>query len=160
MPIRDLIKIHDPKIEIHRRAFSTEFRHFSRDELQSASKGFGHCTRATIGAIYDRDSNLITLSERGGGRNTDLVVGLDPPRIVDRHNLSISNYIPGRSLFLGYYMNHYGHFITETMARFWATNIDTFDHYVFFPFILESAEFSATFWRLVMCAHSRRARVR
>ncbi len=26
--------------------------------------------------------------------------------------------------------------------------------------ILESAEFSATFWRLVMCAHSRRARVR
>jgi hypothetical protein len=25
---------------------------------------------------------------------------------------------------------------------------------------LESAEFSATFWRLVMCAHSRRARVR
>ncbi len=27
-------------------------------------------------------------------------------------------------------------------------------------FNLESAEFSATFWRLVMCAHSRRARVR
>jgi hypothetical protein len=135
MPIRELIKIHDPKIEIHRRAFSTEFRQFSRDELQSVEKGFGHCTRATLGAIYDGDANLITLSERGGGRNSDLVVGLDPARLVDRHNLKTPVYVPGRSLFLGHYMNHYGHFLVETMARFWAVNIAKFEHYVFFPFI-------------------------
>jgi hypothetical protein len=134
MPIRDMVRVHNPRMETYRGAFSTEFRLFTRDELQSANRAYGHCSRATLGAIYDSDGHLITLSERGGGRYGDLVVGLDAPWLIMRDDLTEMRHVPGKSLFLGNFMNHYGHFLVETMARFWSLDTGDFDNYIFFPF--------------------------
>ena len=135
MPIRDLIRVQTPRLTIHPRAFSTGFRTCTRDELQSVDRRFGHCSHATLGALYDRHGNLIEMAQRDGGRAYDLVCELDPPRVIKKQILQSRTFLPGKTLFLGNYMNLYGHFLVETMSRFWALATDTFDHYAFFPFV-------------------------
>jgi hypothetical protein len=48
--------------------------------------------------------------------------------------------LPGRSLYLGHYTGHYGHFLMETLARLWALGSESleangFDRVVFHPFL-------------------------
>jgi hypothetical protein len=44
--------------------------------------------------------------------------------------------LPGRTLFLGTFMNHYGHFITESLSRYWGPEpADRFDHLVSYTFV-------------------------
>ncbi len=134
MPFLDQMTVHNPTLGIYHHALSTAFKHFSRNELVSTDRRYHHCWGATIGALYDRNGELIVLSERDGGRAGDLVVGVDPPRIVARDGLRIERILAGRTLYLGQFMMHYGHFLVETMSRFWSVELGAYDHFAFFPF--------------------------
>lgn len=47
--------------------------------------------------------------------------------------------IRGRSLYLGHYTGHYGHFLIESLSRFWAINYPSefspYDNFIFHPFL-------------------------
>ena len=44
--------------------------------------------------------------------------------------------LQGRTLFLGTFMNHYGHFITESLSRYWGPEpTERFDHLVAYTFV-------------------------
>jgi len=44
-------------------------------------------------------------------------------------------WLTGRTLYLGAFMNHYGHFITESLSRYWKQDSGAFDHVVAYPFM-------------------------
>jgi hypothetical protein len=96
MPISDLIRVHEPSMTTYRHAFSTEFGLFSRDELQSVDRRYGHCAWATMGALYDLEGSIIESSVRDGGRSGDLVVDLDPPRLIEGLGPEKPAYLRGR----------------------------------------------------------------
>jgi hypothetical protein len=139
MPIRELMTVHNPTLGIYRRAFSTAYGHFGRNVLMSVDRRYSECWGATLGALYDSDGDLIAASVRDGGRRGDLVVCVDPPRLIARQALRIDRHLAGRTLYLGQFMMHYGHFLVETMARFWSVGLGSYDHFAFFPFRPEGA---------------------
>lgn len=134
MSALNLISVNRPGFEVCRNAFSTTFRIYSNSELQSVDPTLRHCTQNTMGAIYRSDGSLVAFSERGGGRNTDLVAGLDAPDIHEYEIVRPSQVMKGRTLYLGYFMNHYGHFLLETLSRLWSIGAFQYDNYVMFPF--------------------------
>jgi hypothetical protein len=73
-----------------------------------------------------------------------MVGELDEPRLGPEAIPAQAHVVTGRTLFLGHFMNHYGHFLTETMSRLWALEGDIpYDNYVFFPFIFDDGRVTA-----------------
>lgn len=84
------------------------------------------------GCLYDQNGKIISLSERYSGHYGDYYKNKNPEYI---HSPDIKSVLPGRSIYLGHLMPHYGHFITETLSSFW-TLLDNSDYenFVFQPF--------------------------
>jgi hypothetical protein len=79
------------------------------------------------GCLHDRDGSRCPASQRSA-RGEHFILG-DPDHI-DPHQSA--RWVPGRSIYLGISSRHYGHFLLETLSRFWALErLGSFDHYVF-----------------------------
>jgi capsular polysaccharide biosynthesis protein len=88
--------------------------------------------RWTRGAVYDAGGNLIAASQRIGGLGGDHVVAADPTRIPPpaRRRWSLRartggpRRLPGAWVYAGTWMNHFGHFITETLTTLWPSDLE------------------------------------
>jgi len=95
-------------------------------------------TRSVRGAIYDRDGQLILLSQRIGGVDGERFPSDDPQRI-DLSTSAAAVRWPGRTLYLGHHMNHYGHFLSEMLPTLWMLGrFGEYDNLAFHPFIFGS----------------------
>lgn len=89
------------------------------------------------GAIYSKDGMLIESSRRISGIAGDRVVLSDPP---EEHFPINGERLGGKTCYIGHIMNHYGHFITESLSNLWILKSEgaSFDHYAVHPFIFGS----------------------
>ncbi len=104
----------------------------------------GYATETTLtvhlhafrGAVYDENNKLVLESQRTRSGNNEWNPD-DPEEII---RAADPLYFSGRSLYLGHYTGHYGHFLLETMSRFWIFLEDAevskkYDHFIFHPFL-------------------------
>ena len=104
----------------------------------------GYATATTItshahtfrGAIYDEHNKLVLESQRT--KSGDNEWNPDDPEEINR--TADCSYLSGQSLYLGHYTGHYGHFLLETLSRFWVflerSEISKkYDNFVFHPFL-------------------------
>ncbi len=78
-------------------------------------------TRWVRGAVYDADGSLVVESQKIGGANGYVVAPADPttmkvPKDVER--------LPGAWLYGGHWLQHFGHFILETLPTLWPRGLD------------------------------------
>lgn len=83
------------------------------------------------GCVYDESGSIVPESQRASA-NVNWIPA-DPRKIpVD----DVGKHIDGRCLYLGHYTGHYGHFLLETLSRFWVFETDpVFDYVLFSPFL-------------------------
>jgi capsular polysaccharide biosynthesis protein len=83
------------------------------------------------GCVYDRAGTIVRAAQR-----TSRGVSWKPvdPECVD---VGVARReIDGDCIYLGHYTAHYGHFLLETLARFWALESgETFDRFLFQPLL-------------------------
>lgn len=95
-----------------------------------------HVSKTFTGVVYDSNGDICIDAQRSRAEANEWQPS-DPQRITP----SKSNYhIPGKSLYLGHYTGHYGHFLLETLSRFWVLKGQTlagagYDRVVFHPFV-------------------------
>jgi hypothetical protein len=87
----------------------------------------------TRGCLYDSDGRRIDLSLRVGGIAGDQAAAIDEAVLPPEQRGG--TWLTGRTLYLGPFMNHYGHFITEGLSRYWKQDIGPVDHVVAHPFM-------------------------
>jgi capsular polysaccharide biosynthesis protein len=87
----------------------------------------------TRGCLYEPDGARVDLSVRVGGIGGDQSASIDPAVLPPEQRGG--SWLTGRALFLGPCMNHYGHFITEGLSRYWKQDIGPVDHVVAYPFM-------------------------
>jgi hypothetical protein len=91
--------------------------------------------RTFTGCVYDQSGNIFSVSQR-----TNRNVAWKP---MDPDSLPAGEIkgkmIDGRCIYLGHYSGHYGHFLLETLSRFWVfcDGVD-YDKVIFQPFIHET----------------------
>lgn len=83
----------------------------------------------TRGAVYDRDGQLVEASQRTGGLGGDRVVAADPQRLSEAMLVSSTSprkarRLAGRWLYVGNWMRHFGHFLTETLTSLWPADLE------------------------------------
>jgi capsular polysaccharide biosynthesis protein len=126
---------------IEKECYATPFQLFSPESEQpnlSLNK-YIHTRCQVVGAIYTKKGLLIDQSRRCGGMGGDVVESVDPISIVPRKTDEQKIY-PGTTLYLGNFMNHYGHFITEFMSKLWCVDNIQFDRIVIRPFIFQKGK--------------------
>jgi capsular polysaccharide biosynthesis protein len=87
----------------------------------------------TKGCLYDSDGARVDLSVRVGEVGGDQAASIDPEVLPPEQRGG--SWLTGRTLYLGTFMNHYGHFITESLSRYWRQEAGAFDHIVAYPFM-------------------------
>lgn len=87
----------------------------------------------TKGCLYDAEGARVDLSIRVGGIGGDQSASIDPASLPPEQRGG--TWLTGRTLYLGPFMNHYGHFITESLSRYWKQDIGPVDHVVAYPFM-------------------------
>ena len=92
----------------------------------------------TRGCLYEADGTRIDLSVRVGGVGGDQARSIDPAVLPPEQRGG--TWLTGRTLYLGTFMNHYGHFITESLSRYWHETVAEFDHIVAYPFMHYNGE--------------------
>ncbi|MGK7954098.1 MAG: DUF563 domain-containing protein [Crocosphaera sp.] len=93
-------------------------------------------TKTFSGCIYDQTGCLIKSSQR-----TQRNVGWKPENLNCIDPIDVTNKISGRCLYLGHYTAHYGHFILETLSRFWVLQRKVaYDKLIFHPFIHSTSD--------------------
>lgn len=103
-----------PQAVAFRDASSSAFRIVPQEAVPSGDARVGPKGVAT-GCLYDADGRRIDLSQRQG----DLVL-LDPPQLdAADGSVGAAERWRGRTLYLGQFMNQYGHFLTEFLSRLW-----------------------------------------
>lgn len=99
-------------------------------------------TRTFQGAIYDQDGKLIVNSQRIITENNEWNPS-DPQKITD---IKTNRLITGKSLYLGHYTGHYGHFLLETLNRLWflikyPNIVKIYDNFIYHPFLHNTPPF-------------------
>lgn len=91
--------------------------------------------RTTIrGCLYSADGARLALSQRHFGPGFRFRPG--DPDTIDPATVASAPRLDGRTLYLGHYMPHYGHFLTETLSTFWILETRpaaAFDRVAFHP---------------------------
>ena len=86
-----------------------------------------HGRKLIHGCIHDRTGRRLGQSQRSA-YGEHFVLG-DPEWTAPPQ---AARCVPGRSIYLGVSSRHYGHFLLETLCRFWAlARLEPFQHYVF-----------------------------
>lgn len=118
-----MISTAEKKIEVVQHGFATPL-HINKNR------------KTFSGAIYDCNGQIIVESQRTKCGDNEWSPE-DPENIIKPNRLRNIN---GNSLYLGHYTGHYGHFLLESLARFWVLleediSIKKFDHFIFHPFL-------------------------
>jgi hypothetical protein len=92
----------------------------------------------TRGCLYDARGVRVDLSLRLGGPGGDQSMSVDPPLLQSEQRGG--TWLAGRTLYLGPFMNHYGHFITESLSRYWWHEAAGFDRVAAHPFMHDHGE--------------------
>src|SRR5262245_55611901 len=118
-----------PSRLIVRDAFSSRF--VARSRREHGRKGPG----LVSGCIYDSEGRRVDLSQRMPPLPGARMLCSDPDQLdLSDPALADAPRLRGRTLYLGNIMNHYGHFITETLSRLWSSErMADYDHIVGFP---------------------------
>lgn len=90
------------------------------------------------GALYDSNNLIIGDSIRLIDRS-DHVLPIDVAFLPARKDCQT---IHGKSIYLGSFFSHYGHFLTEGLSRMWLENFSGYDNVIFQPFIFGSTRLS------------------
>lgn len=123
-------------------AYLSRFALLSREQFVPVGPGSRRCRVATLGAVYTSEGACVELSRRPGGRGGDHVLSVDPPTLGLSELAADCRPMPGRSMYLGHFMNHYGHFLTEGISRMWCHNrFAEVDNFVFVPFMFNHGRF-------------------
>ena len=73
------------------------------------------------GAVYENGGRLVDTSQRPGGTGADLVLTVNPPFISPEERADALELVrSGSWLYLGHWMQGFGHFIVETIPMLWA----------------------------------------
>lgn len=97
-----------------------------------------------VGCLYDAAGNRVDLSQRQGIRSAAEPLCIDPPTVDPAERRSAAPR-QGRTLYLGHFTNHYGHFITEFLSRLWMPDLGVgFDHIVAYPSIWNRGRYRPT----------------
>lgn len=118
-------------IKNYRNCYFSDFEIINKENLEKII-GPRHFYCALKSAFHEEGGSLICQTERGGGHNGDLVMDMNPPHIS---HFDVENVIKGKSLYIGHFFAHYGHFITEGISRLWGDNISDYDNYIIAPFL-------------------------
>jgi len=105
-----------------------------RDGFATPFDGNDPATGTFRGCLYHPDGTRLALSLRPWGPGYRFRPG--DPEAIDPGLVAAAPRLPGRTLYLGHYMAHYGHFLTETLSTFWALGAepaDRFDRVAFHP---------------------------
>lgn len=88
--------------------------------------------RTFSGCVYDRSGRLVSVAQRT--KNHVAWKPTDPDQLPS--DVDIHDVFEEKCIYLGHYSGHYGHFLLETLSRFWILqqNID-YDWLIFQPFI-------------------------
>jgi Glycosyltransferase 61 len=121
--------------------YATPFKVISHEseDFDSTLSRYKHTRLHVAGAAYRQDGSLIHESRRPGGLGGDFVESIDPDHIVVPP-LREEIRFPGTTLYLGNFMNHYGHFITEFLSKLWCVDEIRFDQIVIRPFIFQGGK--------------------
>ncbi|WP_137222080.1 DUF563 domain-containing protein [Shewanella sp. MEBiC00475] len=87
------------------------------------------------GGVYDESGCLVgnALRQHPEHKGVQAFPQLSP---VMLSNIQVQNFLKGRYLYLGFYTEHYGHFLLETLARLWAYTENKYDGVVFNEFVI------------------------
>lgn len=123
---RSFVVDDQPRSVTLRAATASPFRLVPKEQAGRPDKGFA------IGCLYDVHGQRVDLSQRQGALPPSAPICIDPPTIdLDDPTIAAAERRSGRTLYLGNFMNHYGHFITEFLSRLWLPErSDAFDHIV------------------------------
>lgn len=122
-----------------RDAISSDFEVVAVRESRDGSPAGQKPRLIARGCLYDSAQAKVALSVRdpdvvgpdGQQRDNDIL----PDDVCSR----ATTHLRGRTLFLGTFMNHYGHFITESLSRYWWPEPgERFDHLVSYSFVHNS----------------------
>lgn len=131
----------EPKCVSVRDAVATGFRMFVTSEFPELRGAAKYFEWRTLGCLYDSDGARIDLSLRSQPVGDEETVSIDPGCLPAEALSADVPYLSGRTLFLGIFQNHYGHFITESLSRFWwPESAERFDQLVAYPFIHDRGE--------------------
>ncbi len=98
-------------------------------------------TDVFTGGVYSQHGTLCQPAERSHLLSN---VRFFPPSTIDPQ-IPCDEELSGTTLYLGHYTHFYGHFLMETLARFWALDSDLkYDHIVFHT-LFDNASTSDTF---------------
>jgi Glycosyltransferase 61 len=121
-------------------ATASAFRIRPKEPPQPGDKG------VAIGCLYDAAAKRVDLSQRQGMRSATERLCVDPPTVDPADpQLAAAERRDGRTLYLGHFTNHYGHFITEFLSRLWLPEqAGGFDHIVAYPSIWNRGRYLPT----------------
>ena len=123
----------DPQCVTLRDAVATRFEIVAPADAPDQPVRHASFKAYTRGCLYDVDGARVDLSVRVGGVGGDQTLSIDPAVLPPEQRGG--TWLTGRTLYLGPFMNHYGHFITESLSRYWRQEAAAFDHFVAYPFI-------------------------
>lgn len=91
------------------------------------------------GAIYDKYGSICLDSQRTKTGNNEWMPN-DPTQISIDFN---AKFVSGKSIYLGNYTGHFGHFLLESLSRVWALRqinapFGGYDNFIFHPFLHKS----------------------
>ncbi len=91
------------------------------------------------GGVYSSNGTLVHASRR---RYRDSCPGDAFPQLspesINLAGAEKINRLAGKFLYLGFYTEHYGHFLIESLGRLWASHsLNEYDGYVFSDFVLQ-----------------------
>ena len=109
--------------------------HYLKNAIATPT-GLDHVSKTFTGVVYDSSGDICIDAQRSSTEANEW-----QPSDVQRITPSKSkDHLPGKSLYLGHYTGHYGHFLLETLSRFWVLKGQTpissnYDYVVFHPFV-------------------------
>jgi hypothetical protein len=123
----------EPQCLTLRDAIATPFELLAPADVPEHPLRHANFKAFTRGCLYDSESVRVDLSLRVGGIGGDQTAPIDPAVLPPEQRGG--TWLTGRTLYLGPFMNQYGHFITEGLSRYWKQDVGPIDHVVAYPFV-------------------------
>jgi hypothetical protein len=140
MSTRSLIVEAEPRCLTLRDAIATPFALMPPADVPDRPPPNARFKAYTLGCLYDSEGARVDMSLRVGGVRGDESAPIDP-EFLPREQRG-GTWLTGRTLYLGPFMNHYGHFITEGLSRWWNQDVGPVDHVVAYPFMHNNGNIS------------------
>jgi hypothetical protein len=119
----------EPQCVTLRDAIATPFALINPTDLPDQPPTHNGAKPHTRGCLYDADGARVALAMRPG--DGDQAISSDPAELPPEQRGG--TWLPGRTLYVGSFMNGYGRFITEGLSRCWMRDMGPFDHVVAYP---------------------------